>query len=461
MATVVTPRTTLQQAEAAIKGLSDQLGKAKGAKRQAILDKIAAAQKVINAYNTQKQSDETAAKNEQLRKDLATAQDEFDIAQARGADTTTIQGTINTLKDKLSNTQAAPTDAFKTEGQPGFQTGTGTVGPQAIKTGGTKGTGGTAGSGGTNGEQLWGAGANLNKPDPKQVWISYLDKVFKTIPDPVQKAQIDNLFNKAREGKWTEATFMEALKGTSWWQQTQPTMASFFIESHDPRNAAGFAQKMTNYTDYVTASMEKLGIRVRDIDPVTGKVVDNTKMIQGIAADAIANGWTDAQLSEHLATKSEIIFTGGGLVGSYINDLKSQALKYGINLDNNQLNIMQRDLLNPSDGKDSVYYMNSIKQQAIDANPWFAPQLKEGRTLYDVTSTYRNQMSSLLEVAPEDITWNDLMKKVVNKDQTGVNTFADFTKGVKNDPLWQYTRNAKETYSNTALDLLRQFGFTG
>jgi hypothetical protein len=27
--------------------------------------------------------------------------------------------------------------------------------------------------------------------------------------------------------------------------------------------------------------------------------------------------------------------------------------------------------------------------------------------------------------------------------------------------LWQYTRNAKETYSNTALDIAKMFGFVG
>jgi hypothetical protein len=184
-------------------------------------------------------------------------------------------------------------------------------------------------------------------------------------------------------------------------------------------------------------------------------------MVQGIAMESIQNGWNETQLQEHLATKSEIIFTGGGAIGSYVDQLKSQALKYGVNLDKNQLAYMQRDLLNPADGKDAQYYLNSIKQQSIDANPWFAASLKEGRTLYDVTSTYRNQMATLLEVAPENITWNDLMNKVVNKDKNAVNTFSDFTKTIKQDPLWQYTRNAKETYSNMAVDLMKQFGFMG
>jgi hypothetical protein len=207
--------------------------------------------------------------------------------------------------------------------------------------------------------------------------------------------------------------------------------------------------------------MEMLGIKVNDIDPVTGKVIDNRAAIKELAAQSLQNGWDDNQLAQHLAAKSDIIFTGGGQLGGYVDQIKRQALNYGVALDNNQLTTIQRDLLNPQDGKDAQWYLHNIKQQSIDANPAFAASLKEGRTLYDVTSSYRNQMSALLEVDPTNITWNDLMNKVMNKDKGTANTFADFTKLVKQDPLWQTTKNAKETYSNTALDLMKQFGFMG
>jgi hypothetical protein len=298
--------------------------------------------------------------------------------------------------------------------------------------------------------------------DPKQVWIDALTATFKHgIDDPAQQKQITDLFAAAKAGKWNENTFLEALKGTTWWAATMPTMRDFFIQSHDPRNAATFAQTMLNKVDSVKTAMEALGVRVNDIDPVTGKVIDNTKTINEIASQALQNGWDANQISQYLAKKSEIIFTGGGQIGSYVDQIKRQALNYGIALDKNQLETMQRDLLNPVDGKDAQWYLNNIKQMSIDANPAFAASLKEGRTLYDVTSSYRNQMASLLEVDPTNITWNDLMAKVQNKDKGTVNTFADFTKEVKQDPLWQTTKNAKETYSNMALDLMKQFGFMG
>ena len=70
-------------------------------------------------------------------------------------------------------------------------------------------------------------------------------------------------------------------------------------------------------------------------------------------------------------------------------------------------------------------------------------------------------MSSLLEVDPSNVTWKDLMSKVIDPTTGNARTESDFVKQVKADPLWQYTKNAKETYSNMALDLMKQFGFVG
>lgn len=294
----------------------------------------------------------------------------------------------------------------------------------------------------------------------KTAWISYLQTTFKTLPKD-QKDQIDKLLATAQSQVWDEATFTEALKGTKWWQTTLPTLRQFFLETHDPREAATFAQKLNNQIDSISAKLETLGIRAQQVDPVTGKFYDNQDTIKGIAMDAIKNGWNDNQLLQHLADNSQVLFTGGGTIGSAVDNIKKQALMYGIKIDDNYLRTIQQSLLDPTDSRDQVYYMNEMKNQAIDLYKPFADSIKAGRSLYEVTNSYRNQMSQLLEVDPSNISWQDLMGKVVDKTTGNARTFADFTKQVKQDPLWQYTKNAKETYSNMALDLMKQFGFMG
>jgi hypothetical protein len=308
-----------------------------------------------------------------------------------------------------------------------------------------------------------GSGSVSKTPDADKVktaWVGYLESTFKTLPKEY-KAQIDKLFTSAKAENWTEATFTEALKQTTWWQSTLPSLRSFFIETHDPRNAGVFAEKLGLNTANVAASLEKLGIRAQQVDPVTGKVVDNTATIQGIAMDAIKNGWNDTQILQHIGDNAQILFTGGGTIGSSVDNIKKQALNYGINIDKNYLDTIQRSLLDPTDGRDQQYYLNEMKAQAMDLYKPFASSIKEGRSLYEVTNSYRNQMATLLEVDSTNLTWKDLMAKVVDPTTGNARTFADFNKQVKQDPLWQYTKNAKETYSNTALDLMKQFGFMG
>lgn len=311
-----------------------------------------------------------------------------------------------------------------------------------------------------------GAGAgdgDKNKAKDKTIWVSYLRKTFADLGDKAQKAQIDGLFDTAIKQNWDEDTFMEALEGTAWWQETFPSLRSFFLESNDPRNAATFAEKITNNMDSIMGKLEALGITPKQVDPQTGRIIDNSDFIKGIAVEAIKNNWDDNQLENYLSKQGSFLFTGGGTIGSYFDRIKSTAYLYGINIDANLQQAINNSLLDPLDGRDFNYWVNSMKQQALDApqNKPFAESLKAGRSLYEVTNSYRQQMANLLEVDSTAITWDDLMGKIIDKDTNNARTFADFTKALKQDPLWQYTRNAKETYSGMALDLAKMFGFAG
>lgn len=299
--------------------------------------------------------------------------------------------------------------------------------------------------------------------DIKDLWVSYLRTTFASLEDKTQKAEIDILLKRAKDEKWDEDTFMDALEGTVWWQATYPSIRSFFLDTHDPRKASTFAEKVANTMDSMLGKLEALGVTVRQIDPATGKVVDNTDFVKGIALKSIENNWDDDQLEQYLSTQSSILFSGGGTLGSFYDRIAQQAYLYGVPLDETMKKTINTSLLDPLDGRDANYWIKTVKDMAYDApqNKPFLASLQAGRNLYEVTNSYRTQMANLLEVDSTAITWNDLMGKVVDNSTGNARTFADFTKQLKSDPLWQYTRNAKETYSNTALDIAKMFGFMG
>lgn len=317
-----------------------------------------------------------------------------------------------------------------------------------------------SGKGGKDGQTPPAAGGG---PDVKDLWMSYLRTTFASLEDKTQKAEIDILLKRAKDEKWDEDTFMDALEGTVWWQATYPSLRSFFLDTHDPRKASTFAEKVSNTMDTMMGKLEALGITVRQVDPATGKVIDNSDFLKGIALKSIQNNWDDDQLEQYLATQGSVVFSGGGTLGSYYDRIAQQAYLYGVPLDETMKKTINTSLLDPLDGRDANYWIKTVKDMAYDApqNKPFLASLQAGRNLYEVTNSYRQQMANLLEVDSTAITWNDLMGKVVDNSTGNARTFADFTKQLKSDPLWQYTRNAKETYSNTALDIAKMFGFVG
>jgi hypothetical protein len=439
-----------KKAAAALKKLKAEFDKANaevntqraGAKKAAADKAKAKAQEDLDRANAL--GDEEAAKKAKDRIKKAEA-DALAVGEEQAAtDAKTKDTDGDGVPDVIDNLPLTPNKDQKT--------GTGTTKPKVT-------TASTAKPGAGTGDGDKGD----NTADDKQLWISYLRTVFDTLEDKTQKAELDRIFATAKAQKWDEKTFMENLKNTAWWQKTLPSLRQFLLESKDPRNAGMFAEKVKNNIDSITAKLEDLGIARVKIDPITGKVIDNTDYIKGVALQAIQNNWSDDQLSNWLATKGDFIFTGGGTIGSSYDRVNQMAYMYGISLDDNMKKAINTSLLDPLDGRDAQYWLNSVKEMAYDApqNKPFADALRAGRSLYEVTSSYRNQMASLLEVDSTAITWDDLMGKVLDKDSGNARTFADFTKALKQDPLWQYTRNAKETYSNMALDLAKMFGFAG
>ena len=462
----VTPAQQLRQEYMGLEQIKKTLARAKVNSpeyKKALAAKKATEKRIADLEKSDKAERSTIA-NEKTAKERAKLQEELQRAEDYGtpAEVTKAKTALETYdgknpfvaSDGNAQLRYGPNGESLIPGTAAYESGS-TIRP-TVTSSKTSSTTGTTSKPGASG-----SGSKTPEADKiKTAWVGYLEATFKTLPKEY-KAQIDKLFTTAKKENWTETTFTEALKQTTWWQSTLPSLRSFFIETHDPRNAATFAEKLSLNTANVAASLEKLGIRAQQVDPVTGKVIDNNTTIQGIAMDAIKNGWNDTQILQHLGDNAQLLFTGGGTIGSSVDNIKKQALNYGINIDNNYLNTIQRSLLDPTDGRDTQYYLNEMKAQAMDLYKPFASSIKEGRSLYEVTNSYRNQMATLLEVDSTNLTWKDLMAKIVDPTTGNARTFADFNKQVKQDPLWQYTKNAKETYSNTALDLMKQFGFMG
>lgn len=299
--------------------------------------------------------------------------------------------------------------------------------------------------------------------DAKTIWINHLREAFKSIDDPKAKAQIDAIFKQAsaKGSGWTEQTFLDALNNVQWWNNQLPALRNWFLLTHDSSKAGQLAELRNSKTQKVQDMMAQLGIAAQNVDPVTGKIIDTAPVISGLVDKALANNWTDAQLQHYMATSSDVHFTGGGLIQSNVDKLKDTAHLYGLNIDGTMLKNMQTDLLDSTSGRDYSWWNNQLQNMAADTYKPFSAAIKGGSNLYNATYNYRTQMANLLEVAPENITWKDLMGGVIDPKTGNARTESDFVAQVKQNPLWQRTANARETYMGMANDLMREFGITG
>jgi hypothetical protein len=86
--------------------------------------------------------------------------------------------------------------------------------------------------------------------------------------------------------------------------------------------------------------------------------------------------------------------------------------------------------------------------------------LDEGIDLNAIYSPYKNLMARVLEISPDSIKLNDpTLRSAIGPEKEM--PIYEFERALRKDPRWQYTDTARQEVSDVALEVLRDFGFTG
>ena len=102
-----------------------------------------------------------------------------------------------------------------------------------------------------------------------------------------------------------------------------------------------------------------------------------------------------------------------------------------------------------------------VRKLAAVGQPQFVRDLLgQGINLDTIYAPYRKTMSNILELDEEQIDLNDPTLRMGISDKGDVNLY-DYSKSLRQDSRWQYTGNAREAVSDSALTVLRNFGFQG
>jgi hypothetical protein len=151
----------------------------------------------------------------------------------------------------------------------------------------------------------------------------------------------------------------------------------------------------------------------------------------------------------------------GGEAGIDLTDLRKTATANGFDLDRDFGSSITTWLQRLSMGESVETFKNVIRSQAKLGLPdKVASLLDQGMDLEGIYSPYKKLMAATLEVTPDSIKLNDpTLRSAIGPDKEM--SLYDFQRTLRKDARWQYTDNAREDVSNSALKVLQDFGFQG
>lgn len=165
------------------------------------------------------------------------------------------------------------------------------------------------------------------------------------------------------------------------------------------------------------------------------------------------------------ALSNFVAFDSGDIKGSAgmaQRNIKSWALKNGLQLTDNMVNTYVKDIVAGNTTQDDVL-QDLRNTYLVGSFPAWSDRIKAGMDPADIAAPYKQRMSRLLEVDENDIDLNDqllqqAMQGVGSDGKPSVVPLYAFDKQIRKDDRWQYTDNAMDTYATTGNKILQMFG---
>lgn len=301
-----------------------------------------------------------------------------------------------------------------------------------------------------------------------------IDEVFKT------NDELKKLLTDAITGKWQEDRFIRELENTKWFKTNAgPIRQRGFYKRQYDSLVSALKNDDPNYQTKID-ELNKTSEWGRGLENAVETVTEEWTKQYGTptAADLITIKSIASELYQY-ANEADVVkirnlvlskpkrFSStsilGGDQGENINSLKSVAAANGLDLTKDFGTSIQTWLDRLAKGESIETIKSIIRNTAKTTwgvNDRISNLLDQGVDLETIYSPYKTRMANILEIAPSTISFNDLASKGIIGGKEEKNLY-DFEKELRKDSRWQYTANAREDVSNSALKVLKDFGFQG
>lgn len=288
-----------------------------------------------------------------------------------------------------------------------------------------------------------------------------IDAIFKS------NEALKKLLIRAYKEKLTAPQFVKELQLTDWFKKSASIIQQneFYrrqwqelTDKGQDASKSEYGIRLTATRDSLTALAKQMGATITEADA------------DKIAKELLAVGQESSVLSQRNRLASFIKYNVNATPGTdattgdssdYTSELRKTALANGIkNFDAKFGNAMTGWLQELAKGESLETIKQRIRAAAATGLPdQIASQMAQGTDLETVIDPYRRTMAAVLEVPEETIDMSDPALVAAFRDNP-MNLF-DYEKTLRKDGRWQYTGQARTEVSNIALQILRDFGFTG
>lgn len=168
--------------------------------------------------------------------------------------------------------------------------------------------------------------------------------------------------------------------------------------------------------------------------------------------------WARGYLANKFATEDV-----DGVLGKAQDQLRNAARQYGIDMGTNWYS--EKAAL-VGKGQSVEDFLDDIRQSAASRYVGVADRINKGETFDSITSPYKRAMANILEIDENSIDYSDpTIQQAVNmqneQGQFMTKPIWQFEKDLRKDPRWQKTSNARASYDNIMLKVLKDFGLMG
>jgi len=257
-------------------------------------------------------------------------------------------------------------------------------------------------------------------------------------------AEIDRLKLASNEAGYAKAA--NILAKTAWYKNHGVAVTQRMAQA---KTAPGvFNQNITDTAIDIQAQANTLGFELSD------------EQAKAIAKDAYIYGkaYNSNKVIERIAGAGEV--TGGQAMDT-VGALKAHSANMGVSYDDGWYTEAARNIAqNESTADDWKRQINDVAKSKYAA---FADQIDKGMTVAQVASPYINSMSQILEVSPATISLTDptVNKALTNLDadsKPALQPIWQFETGLRKDPRWASTKNARDALDSGAREILSSFG---